>query len=508
MDFPDAEKPTNAAQWRRAARVAALLAFLAYLEIVGLYSGAVAAGSDSSGYFNHAKVLTTGSVHAKVRVLSGLPQGALSPYLYVPLGFRPAWDGNGMVATYPLGLSLFIVALKALIGWRHAGDAVILMHTAAGIVATYALARLLGLSRPWSVLCSAAIALSPLYMFMSQQAMSDVPSLAWTTFAVVAALRGRESSRWALAAGFALSIDVLLRPANLLAAVPVLLALGWAPRRWALLVLAGIPGAIVFFANNAASYGSFLATGYGDNSGAFSGTNVSGTLLHYAHWIPILFTPLAFLALGLPFLPPAKYRPAVLLSSWIIVFAAFYCVYQNTHEAWWYLRFLLPAAPALVVGAALVLRMLLSRTESGRGISSSPVAFVVALALVASSSIWWATTLGAMRAGDEELNYGILTDWMRANLPPDAVCLAMQTSGSVYFYTTFTILRWDMIGKEDVPRVMAAVSGAKRPLYAVLFPYEVPQIGELQRTMRGKWLPVGRINEVLVFQRLDAPSGT
>jgi hypothetical protein len=505
MDFPDAEKPTNAAQWRRAACVASILALLAYLEILGLYSGAVAAGSDSSGYFNHAKLLAFGSVHTQVRTLPGLPQDERSPFLYIPLGFTPAKDGNGMVATYPLGLSLFIVALKALIGWRHAGDAVILFHAAAGIAATYALARVLGLSRPWSVLCSAVIALSPLYMFMSLQAMSDVPSLAWTTLAVVAALRGREGTRWVLAAGFALSVDVLLRPANLLAAVPVLIALGWSPRRWAILIVAGIPGALVFFANNAASYGSFFSTGYGDNSGAFSSAHVPGTLLHYAHWIPILFTPLAFLALGLPFLPSGKYRPAVLLTSWVVVFAAFYCVYQNTHEAWWYLRFLLPAAPALAVGAALVLRMLLARTGRGREISSSPVAFAVALALVASSSIWWARSLGAMRAGEEQLHYGFLADWMRANLPPDAVCLAMQTSGSVYFYTPFTILRWDQIKKADVPRVMAAVAGAKRPLYAVLFPYEVTQIEDLQKTMRGKWIPVGKVNEVVVFQHLSSP---
>jgi hypothetical protein len=198
----------------------------------------------------------------------------------------------------------------------------------------------------------------------------------------------------------------------------------------------------------------------------------------------------------------------VLLSSWVIVFAAFYCVYQNTHEAWWYLRFLLPAAPALVVGAALVLRMLLARTANGREISGSPVAFAVALALVASSSIWWARSLGAMRAGEEELRYGFLADWMRANLPPDAVCLAMQTSGSVYFYSHFTILRWDQIGKADVPSVMAAVSRAKRPLYAILFPYEVAQIADLQKTMQGKWVQVGKVDEVLVFKRLDSPAGT
>ncbi|HEY5227662.1 MAG TPA: hypothetical protein VIJ19_03920, partial [Opitutaceae bacterium] len=63
MDFPEAEPLKYAAQWRRAAWVAAIFALAAYAEILGLHMGAVAGGSDSSGYLNHAKLIALGELH-------------------------------------------------------------------------------------------------------------------------------------------------------------------------------------------------------------------------------------------------------------------------------------------------------------------------------------------------------------------------------------------------------------------------------------------------------------
>ena len=42
------------------------------------------------------------------------------------------------------------------------------------------------------------LALSPLYLFMSMVAMSDVPSLVWTVAGILAALKSRERPAWAL----------------------------------------------------------------------------------------------------------------------------------------------------------------------------------------------------------------------------------------------------------------------------------------------------------------------
>ncbi|HZZ18339.1 MAG TPA: hypothetical protein VFE25_03165, partial [Opitutaceae bacterium] len=282
----------------------------------------------------------------------------------------------------------------------------------------------------------------------------------------------------------------------------VFLALGVSPKRWVYLALGGLPGAAVFLAHASAAYGSPFITGYGNAAENFSSALIPGTLLHYARWLPALFTPFAVLVFGTPFLSGDGRRGGLLLASWVAIFTLFYSFYEYTHETWWYLRFLLPAAPALVVGSALVLRALLGRSRLGRDLAASPVAFAVALGLVAGNSIWWSSSLGAMRGGAEEERYWSITSWMRVNLPSDAVCLAMQASGSIYFYTSFPILRWDMMDPASAAKVRVAADAANRPLYAALFPFEIDRIQEIEKALHGTWKPIETIGDITVFERI------
>lgn len=501
MDFNPTEAATTNPRWPRIARGAAALALALYALLLIRHVGAVAGGSDSSGYMNHARLLASGRIHVAPRTLPGLPQAGLPPFLYVPLGFKPAWNGDGIVPTYPTGFALFVLALKPLAGWRHAGDAVIILHALAGLLATYALCRIVGLGRRWAVLGAGIVASSPLYLFMSLQAMSDVPSLAWTTLAVVAALRSRERSPWALAAGAAMAVDVLLRPTNVLAFVPVGIALGASPRRWVLLVIGGLPGAVFFAAHSVAAYGGFATTGYGDNSLMFLVRYVPGTLLHYARWLPALFTPLCVLALALPWLGRAGARTAWILGAWFLAYAAFYSSYECTHETWWYMRFLLPAAPALVAASLLVARTLLARAAAPFDPGRSRAAFAAALLAVAVTSLAENSNLYALGVGASELKYGQVADWLERNAPSNTVCVAMQASGAIFYYTDLTFIRWDELDKATAARVEAAVRAARRPLYAVLFPFELRDAGALDRRMPGHWSQVGKVDDVTIWRR-------
>ncbi len=502
MDFPPAQTPTRERGQGRAAVGAAVLCLAAYAILLILKVGAVAGGSDSSGYMNHARLLASDRVHVAPRLLPGLAQADAPPLLYVPLGFKPAWNGDGLVPTYPAGFALFILALKPIAGWRHAGDATIVLHSLAGLVATYALGLMVGLGRRWAALGALIIAASPLYLWSSLQAMTDVPSLTWTTAAVLAALKSREHAAWALAAGAAMAVDVLLRPTNVLAFVPAALAIGLSPKRGALFLLGGLPGAIFFAAHSASAYGSVLATGYGDSSFAFGVRYVPETLLHYARWVPAVISPVAALILLLPWLPGAARRERLVLGSWILVFAAFYATYVCTHETWWYLRFLLPAAPAIVLGGLLVLRPLLARRPARLDPGRSWAAFGVAAALVVAYAGWWARDLRALEIGKSELRYGEVADWMQTHLPADAVCLAMQASGSIFYYTHFVFLRWDALDGTSVGKVDAAIRESGRPLYAVLFPFEEAESGVLDKKMPGHWERVEKIKDVTVWRRV------
>jgi hypothetical protein len=506
MDFKDAQTPPPNPAWRRAANGAVLLGLALYAVMLVRHVGAVAGGSDSSGYMNHARLLASGRIHVAPRIIPGLPQADAPAFLYVPLGFKPAWNGDGLVPTYPTGFALFVLALKPLAGWRHAGDLTIILHSLAGLVATYFLGRMLGLGRRWAAVGAVIVAASPLYIWSSLQAMSDVPSLAWTTAAVLAALKSRERAAWALAAGAAIAIDVLLRPTNVLAFFPVAIALGASPRRWILFIAGGLPGAVFYCMHAAAAYGSFLTTGYGDNSSSFRAALVPRTLLHYARWLPALFTPLVLLVFALPWLGRETVRTRWLLGTWIIAFAAFYSTYQCTHETWWYLRFLLPAAPAMVVASLLVLRALLSRAPAWSDPVRSMAALAVVVVLVAAGSLWWIRDRHALSIGRSELRYGQVADWMLSNLPADAVCLTMQASGAIFYYTPFTFVRWDAIDAGNVGRVEAAIRNSKRPLYAVLFPFEVDEQGVLTKRMPGRWSQVGKVQDVTIWRRELGPA--
>jgi hypothetical protein len=478
-----------------------VLALGAYAVVLSRHVGAVAAGSDSSGYMNSARLIASGHVHVHPRTIEGLPPSGMDAFLYTPLGFKPAPDGDGIVPTYPAGLSLLVLAMRPFAGWEHAGDAALVLHALAGVAATFLLARLLGLGRLWSLYAAAAVGLSPLYLYMSVQAMSDIPSLAWTTLAVAAALQGRKSARWALAAGFALAIDVLLRPSNVLAFLPVGVALGLSPRRWLLLALGGFPGAVFFMAHNERAYGSLLTTGYGDFSFAFGASYIHETLLHYVNWMPRLFTPAVIAAAALPFQSSVAPRTRWILCLWILAYGAFYATYSCTHETWWYLRFLLPAAPALVIGGLLAIRSLLG-LAFGSPESGWCLLGLAAVAAFSARGLYEQNLrLNPLDVGPTERRYVTAASWMREHVPAQAICLTMQESGALTFYTDFTVLRWDWIVPDAAARVEAALERSGRPVYAVLFPFEIEESKMLSLRIPGTWTAVHRIEDITIFRR-------
>jgi hypothetical protein len=508
MDFPAALTPDDGPTWGRKGAILAFLGLLLYALLLAWNEGAGAGGSDSSGYTNQARLLSAGSVHAPLRAIPGLAKADTPPFLYVPLGFKPAPNGNGMVPTYPTGFSLFMLALRPVAGWRYAGAAAIILNSIGGLVATYLLGRKLGLGRNWSVLGAALIAASPLYLFMSLMAMSDVPSLLWTTLAVLAALTSRDRPLWALCAGAAIAVDVLLRPTNVLAFLPAALALGASPRRWLLFVMGGLPGAVFLGAHSVAAYGSLLATGYGDTSEDFGARYVAASAAHCALWLPMLFTPVVVLCAGLPWIRSVPASARWLLGVWILAFAGFYSAYKCTHETWWYLRFLLPTVPPLVVGSLLVLRRMCMVDLAVRNRDLGAAWLAAALAVAAGCSEAVSHYVHPLYLGRMERQYERVTDWMEQNLPGNAVCLTMQASGAIFCYTDYTFIRWDFVNKGNVGQIESAIRASGKPLFAVLFPFEYNETRVLDTRMPGRWNMVGKVGDIAIMRRDFGPPKT
>jgi len=474
-----------------------------YAAVIISHVAAVPAGSDSAGYFIHAKMLASGTVHAQARELPGLPAAAAHDYLYVPLGLKPAPARPGLVAYYPTGFPLLIVAAEHLVGWRHSADLVIVLHGVLGLLLTWLLASALGLPTSWAIFAAAILAASPLYLMYSIQAMSDLPAMVWITAAVLASLYAIGRERWALAAGAAFAGAVLIRPTNILGLAPLAIALCWPSgtrlgglRRWLWFGLGGLPGAAFFILYSRAAYGHWLETGYGTPGPDFGLKWATVTLAHDAHWLPILFTPVILFVFALRWEGKLGPRTCAVLGAWILAYVAFYSIYSFSHETWWYLRFLLPIGPALVVGGLLGLRRILP----ARWVGLPPLLpLTLGMCAVILASHHWARKLYPLSVGDQETMYLKTTGWLKANLPADAVVLCMQTSGAVYYDTDFTILRWDQIDRGSLATVLAPLRSSRRPLYAALYPFEVEPA--LKERFPGRWTQVGKVGFSTIWRR-------
>jgi len=470
---------------------------LAYALVVWRQSGILAAGADSSGYFNQARLLAAGQVHVAARTLPGLPMMEAPGFAYVPLGFKPQAATDTLVPSYPSGLSLLLAGSAALAGWDHGPTLLFVLHALAGLVAAYALGRTCGLQPPLATLGAVTIGVSPLYLQFCLQGMSDVPALVWATAALALASRGARHPGIAAAAGFAFSGAVLIRPTNFLLVVPLLVALGRPGRGWLALFLGGLPGAAWMLALNQAAYGHPFATGYGSVGMLFGPEWVPAGLRHYARWLPALLSPLVLLVLGLPLLRREPGRLRLMLGAWIAVLLGFYAFYFHTHETWWYLRFILPAFPPLVVGALLVGRQLLA----ARPRWARP-AGAVALALVLANGIFWNRHWAVLAIGEQERLYPRAMAWAGERLPPDAVVVCMQASGSLFYHTNLAPLRWDTLDGRW-PEIRDRARAAGRPICAALFEFEVEPA--LRGQVPGNWTLLHTLDRVSFWRLEPAP---
>lgn len=478
-------------------------ALAVFVVVMWSHVGAYGGGADSSGYLNGARILARGDASVPVRPLSILPREALPTGAYSPLGLRPL-GSDALAPTYPIGLPLMIVALSPLMGLDAAAHQAMALSALAGVILMVFLARACGLSRWGSLLAALMLATSPLYLMMSLNLMSDTPALVWVTAAVVLAWHSRGRLIWALAAGLASAMAVLMRPTNILAIVPIAISLGLSPRRWFWFGVGGLPGAMLLVWFNLAAYGTALTTGYVDHGNLFKVANVAASVRNYVEWLPVVLTPIGVLALGVPALLLGAPHTTAMLVSWIAVFLVFYAFYFHTHETWWYLRFLMPAFPPMIVGSLLVGRAIVTRARTALRIPSSRLVGVFAGGLltlfVVAHNVSWGRHFGVLNVGQGEYAYVEAAQWARTHLPSDAAILAMQVSGSFLYYTDFVVLRWDYLDGKAIRNVQAAAIANHQPLYAVLFPFEIDEQHVFEGYLPGTWTQVGAVKHITFWE--------
>jgi hypothetical protein len=463
-------------------------------------------GSDSAGYGNTARDIVAGRIVVPVEALArlGFDEGWLR--VFIPLAEQPGPRPGTMVPYYPPGFPLHVALFSLLAGWKTGPFLVSPLFAIAALVLTYLLARELTLSRPLSFAAAAFLAGCSPFIVQAIQPMSDAAATAWCTAAVLCALKARRASGWAAASGAAFGMAVLIRPADAILILPLALALPWRRRPWALFGAAGLPFAVFFGLWNRAAYGSPFRTGYSQQlADELSESYLLSRAGRYGRWILIQLSPLVplgWIALAADRRVPARDR--VLLISWFGAFFAFYSLWMSSSQSWYFGRYLLPAAPALLIGFLLTLRDALRALPEGgiavRGRRVSYQALAAALA-IGAVLIFERRVERHVRPLGSARGQSVYPEGCRRleALAPDgkALVVGMEFSAAIRFYTGLTPVRWEYLSPDAfaVLRAKAAERGYR--MLGIVFPHEA---NAAARAAPGNWRYLETVGNASVWE--------
>jgi len=505
-----------------AAGALALAVFLAALR----WGVMVAGGADSYGYLSQAGLWRQGSlvVHQDVVRSTPWPDAAET---WAPLGYRPSPHArDALVPIYPPGLPLLMAAAQEAAGFCGA-FAVVPLCGALTIWLTFALGRRLFEPPAIAIAGAALVAASPVFLYQVMNAMSDVPAAAFWTLAVVLAVGRRPS--WS---GLAMTVAIAIRP-NLAPLAAVLIAWIWASapsaaRRYdsaVRFVIGAVPAAAGIAALDARLYESPLTTGYGTPGDLFVG-DVATNLSNYGRWIADVETPIVALAIvyvAAPRLfPPPRVRLARLLIGGTIAATLASYVFYRPFDVWWYLRFLLPMWPAMMLATSAAIDGILARSLRSHGSGSAQWAaraHAIAMTAIVAAIAWHGLRVAASRSVFDlwrtERRYIDVARFVADRTEPDAVVLSHQHSGSLRFYGDRLTLRFDVLDPVWLDRALGYLQSIGRRPYLVLDGGEVDafrrRFAAVSRAGALDWPPIATLNGVVYVYdplRRDAAGST
>ncbi len=467
---------------RADARILALVIAIASIGVALAYRESTAGGSDSFSYVTQADLWFSGAPRLRIE----MPIAAAAPWpnaiaTLTPFGYRSTDDRRGVVPVTAPGLPL-LMALFKVAGGHCAMFWVVPLTGGLLVWATFLLGRQIvsdavGLASAWLV------ATSPTFLSMSKSVMSDVPAASFWALATALILRGTPGA--ALCAGLSASAAVLVRT-NLL---PLTFVLGgWLlvhsrkvdPDRRAARAIAyavgALPGCVAVFGLNRWVYGSSVSSGYGDVGSLFSWSHVPTNIGHFALWLSDTQTPLALvgaIALVIPTLHIWATARAVsaarLLALVMLLVLVMYAAYTPFQD-WWYLRFLLPAWPAIFVGtSALVMAFTKGRDAWARALA------VLILAGLGLRGVADARRLGVYPPGEGERRYATIAALVARVTDPSSVIVTTSHVGTLRYYGGRLTVRYDNLDPAWLDRALAWFEGQGRHPYILLEEEEVTE---------------------------------
>ena len=438
--------------------------------VIGVnYSAFLGAGPDSSGYVSQAHKWVNGDLRSPIPdwAIHGAFGGA--QWAGAPVGYALAADQHSYVPMYSPGVPL-IMSLFERAGGPDAVFYVVPLFGALLVWGAYLLGR--QLADEWAGAIAAALMLvSPAFLWLLIEPMSDVPVAACWTMALVLASRA-DGPIETFVSGVASGTAILMRP-NIapLAIFPALLLLLSGRRRLTDMMLFGIPvvsAALVIATINTWWYGSPLTSGYGPIDAIYSSDRIPLNLRRYVGWLSDTQTPMFFLWVAAPFVVTAYDggRRFVLLLLYPLAVLAMYVAYLNFNEAeWGTLRFLLPAYPVIL--ASLAATLVIVARHRRRAVPA-----VAAMTMLLLVHEWRFASYAGVFRQDRAQRFVRAVDFTRA-LPPDAIVFSEAYSGTLAFYGRRDVLRWAWIPPGSLDPALADLTKQGHHPYFIGDPFEV-----------------------------------
>jgi hypothetical protein len=439
---------------------------------LGVRFGTFSAGSaDSYGYVSQADLWLAGSLVTD-EPLAHLPI-ADAELVFSPLGYRPATTPHHIVPTYAPGLPLLMAMAKAA-GGASAVYYVVPLLGGALVWATFRLGALVASPRI-GLAASVLLLTNPTFLFQLMWPMSDVPVAALWMLSLVTACRG--TPRSSLIAGLIGAAALAVRPNLLLVAAALALWIPWIARDRqrhfsnALLFGVGLAPAICAIAFlNWRLYGAPWTSGYGALSATHAWANIPVNVVRYTTWFVQTqgWASLAWVGMLLPLRWPIDPVLRAVGATLIVALWATYMPYLPFDE-WWFLRFLLPAIPVMIVFAMLVWQ----RAFVGAlGPAFGPAAVIacIAFTLAHQAAVVRASPIFLVQA--HESRYERTGAAFRGLSPVRPVCIAMQHSGGLRHYAGCPTARYDQLPDADLCAALRTFRAAGLHAYVVLDDWE------------------------------------
>jgi hypothetical protein len=428
-------------------------------------------------------------------------------WVFSPLGYRPFSSDGAIVPIYPAGLPMIMAAFLAILGDNGAFYVVPLLG-ACTVWFTYLLGRETTGSTTVAALAAALVLASPVFLTHLLVPMSDVPAAAGWTLVAVLVLKQRP-----LAAGIAAGLTLLIRP-NL---IPLALMPGfaWQWRREPLMgyAMGLIPGVLAVVIINVLLFGGPLTTGYGSVFELYGLRLLPINVRNYGAWFIQTQTALSVLAV-VPLFVRGSLRDAhagvsaraclAALAGLTLLSYLFYAPFDH----WFYLRFLLPAYPALFVLLAAAIRWVASKMP----VEVRVAAAAIVCAVIMPFGVNVGRHAGIFAVAAYEGRHVRAANEVATRTPADAVILSVQHSGSVRYYANRITLRYDSLQEGALDAALRDLAAKGRRAYLVVDDWEEKEFrarfsAESSAAQLGA--PIARVSgspEVRIFELRDGGS--